>query len=123
MAIAIGAVNSTHCRPELVELRVRRRERGLLSRVGSVPVRRRNDGSCVRGVLEQVVLLRLTTFLDVTDLGADADQRVCQAVKLGLWLRLRRLKHQRSRNREGKRWRMEAVIHQTLRHILGLDVS
>jgi hypothetical protein len=99
----------------------RRREGGLLARVPVLPLVGGHDRGGVRRVLERVVGLVGAALLDLADLLADRDQRVAEAVELGLRLALGGLDHQRARDREAHRRRVEAVVHQALGDVLDLD--
>ena len=82
---------------------------------------RRDHARGVGRVLERIIP-RVDLSLDhAVDLAADANHRFAEPVELGERLALRRLDHERARNRERHGRRMEAIIHEPLRHVLGLD--
>jgi hypothetical protein len=62
-------------------------------------------------------------ILDRADLGADRDQRIAEAIQLGLGLALGRLDHQRAGHREAHRRRVEAEVHEALGDVLDLDAA
>ena len=57
------------------------------------------------------------------DLVADRDHRVAEAVELGEVLRLGRLDHQRARDRERHRRRVEAVVDEALGDVVDGDAG
>eukprot|EP00760_Papus_ankaliazontas_P013229 PhM_4_TR15667/c0_g1_i1/m.84480 len=120
VAVTPRAVDARDRRPELVGLDLGRRERRALTRVRLLPLLLGEHVLRVRRVRQQVVALGHLAVLDVLDLAADLDERVREAVQLGERLRLRRLDHERARDGERQRRRVEVVVHEALRNVLGL---
>ena len=73
----------------------------------------------MRRVLQRVVCFVPFAFFDELDFAVDGNHRVAETVQLGLVFALGRLDHQRAGHGPRERWRVEAVIHQALRHVLG----
>ena len=121
VAVAVGVVDPRHVRPELLLAGPRRRERRLFAGVGVRPGVGGDHARGVRRVLERVVLRVDLPLDDPGDLGPDPDHRLAETVEFGERFALRRLDHQGAGNREGHGGRVEAVVHQPLRHVLGLD--
>src|SRR4029453_1661764 len=106
--VAVGVVDAPDAGPELVLPEPGRGERGLLARVGVLPLAGRHFRQRVRRVLERVVLLVALARLDRADLLADRLEGSDEAVELLLRLALGRLDHQGPDDREAHRRRVEA---------------
>src|SRR6185503_5784406 len=112
--VSVGAIHSAHRRPDLVVARGSRGERRALTAVGPVPRVREQVGERVRCLLEEIVLPVRGPRLDLLDLFTDRDQRIAETIELRLRLALRRLHHQRTRDGERHRRRMEAIVDEPL---------
>src|SRR5439155_3933948 len=94
------------------------REAGALTGVRAIPRVDQQIGERVRRVFQQVVLAIAFAVLDLANLAADRDQRIDESIQLEPRLALRRLDHQRARDRKRDgRW-VEAVVDQALRDVL-----
>ena len=72
-------------------------------------------------VLEDVVLTIGRSLLDRPDLLADRDHRVAESVEFRLRLALGGLDHERSGDRPAHGGAVEAVVHESLGHVVDLD--
>src|SRR5690606_34951100 len=111
--------------PELVAAQPRGagREGRFLARVAVLPLIGADGADRVRGALEDIVLAAGAPFLDRADLLADADQRVAEAIKLGLRFAFGRLDHKRARHGPRHGRRVEAVVHEALGDVVHLDAG
>src|SRR2546422_4193617 len=97
------------------------RERRALARVGAVPGVGDHVLEGMGRAGEQIVAARLLPRLDLTNLLADRDERVTKPIELLLRFALRRLDHERARDGERDRGRMEPVVDDALGDVLDLD--
>ena len=81
MPVSMHVVDAGHRRPVFRLFDPRERIRGFFAGVGAGPVVRADGVGGVRGFFEGVVGRIGATFLDGADLGADAVQRIAQAVR------------------------------------------
>src|SRR5215212_6928709 len=116
VAVAVRLVDAGDRRPVLVGVRSRR-ERRDLPRVGPVPVADDRAGG-VRCAAQRRLLDAPLPSLHLVDLGPDREHRVAKAVDLAQILGLGGLDHQRSRDREGHRRRVEAVVYEPFGHVV-----
>ncbi len=77
----------------------------------------------VRRVFQGVVLLVHVAFFHRLDFAGDGDHGIAEAVEFALAFGLRGFDHQRIGHRKAHCRRVEAVVHQTLGHILHTDAG
>ena len=77
----------------------------------------------MRSVPERVIEAIHAAVRNGLDLFADRDHRVDEAVELELRFAFGRLDHQRTADREAHRRGMEAIIHESLGHIVDADLA
>ncbi len=118
-------VHARHARPKLALAQPRQRKGGrrAVVRPPRPVVRRHQVGGRVRRHLQHVAGARLAAALDSANLAADGDERVGEAVELGLALRLRRLDHQRVGDGPRHGGRVEAVVLQAFGNVGRLDAG
>src|SRR6187455_1695538 len=121
VAVAVDVVDAADGRPELGSARPLVRERGGLAGVRVRPLGAADHGRSVRGVLQWIVGLVGLTTGDGRHLTMDGDERIAEAVELGLRLALGRLDHERAGDGEGHRRGVIAIVHQALRDVLDLE--
>ena len=121
--VAIGVIQSGDGGPELLLLQPRQRVCGGFASVATVPLANNEVFHRVRRHLECVTLSRLLARLDGSDLLADGNESVAEAVKLGLALRLRRLDHESVGYGPAHGRGVEAVVLQTLGNVDDLDAG
>lgn len=113
--------------PELLLEKIWQRVGCLLTRVRSIPLALRiaedQVSLRVRGVLEHIALLGLLALLNLTNLVADANHGINEAIQLLLALTLGRLNHERVRHRPAHSRGVESVVLETLRDIDSLDAG
>jgi hypothetical protein len=124
---ALTVINTSHRWPELPLLETRDRVSSLGATVRPVPraitVTLDEIQLRVGGHLEDIALPWLAALLDVTDLLADADQSISQAVKLLFALAFRRFDHECVGDGEAQGGRVEAVVLQALGNVSGFDAG
>ena len=123
VAVAVDAVDAADRRPVLV-VPQRRRPGTRRARAGtraSTSSRRRRRPRCAARCTSGLSSAGHSPDADAVDLGADRDHRVDEPVELGEVLGLGRLDHQRARDRERHRRRVEAVVDEPLGDVVDGD--
>src|SRR6185436_10922801 len=92
--VAVGVVDSSDARPELVGADKRQRKSGLFPRVGMGPVACRNGFGGMGRVLQEVVLAVRATAGHRLDFAPDLNHCVAESIQLGFVLALGRFHHQ-----------------------------
>jgi hypothetical protein len=121
LAIALHVVQSAHGWPVLVTAQVGQGIGRPFARIGMGPLGGQQRLGRVRGVLEQVVprgcisvsISRISWRMAIMA----SQKRSSSALRFAF----RGLDHQRARDGEGHGRRVEAVVHEALGHVLGLD--
>jgi len=126
VAITIAVINARDSGEKLELVEVRQGVGGLETRVGLVLpelVILHQDSQGMRGIVKDVVLLGLLSFLDILNLGTDGNHGIAETVELLLALRFGGLNHERVGHGPGHGGRMETIILKTLGNIDSLNTD
>lgn len=115
--LLLTVINSGHTGPEFPFLQSGNGVGGLLTSVRAVPVALEQVKLGVRRVLEDVVLARLVSNLNLTDLLTNANHGLDEAVELLLALTLCGLNHEGVGDRPAHGRGVEAVVLETLGNV------
>lgn len=96
-----------------------RRERRRFARVGTIPIVAGDLVGGVRRVLEQIVLRVGRTIFNRRHFRVDGNHRVAETVEFVFGFAFGRFDHERAGDGPRERGRVEAIIHEAFRHVLG----